>query len=292
MEETENQEAEPSPKARHERAVRGVNALLDSITIRTVTFTDMEEWLAAGQRDFRRSGMVSILYGLLVIGAGLALTVGLYAAGFKHMILSFLAGFLLVGPMLTVGLYDISHRMERGERASLWNALTAWRANPRNLLGLGLALAVILIVWIRLTVIIFAIYFPGSEVTLQELVEHGLSTPEGLAVVGIATVIGGTFALLVFITCVTALPMLLDQRVDLVGAVYISMIAVARNPLVMAVWAVLIVLLAAAGVLAFYVGLAIVISVVGHASWHAYRSIIIYDSETEETEAESGSASS
>jgi uncharacterized membrane protein len=46
------------------------------------------------------------------------------------------------------------------------------------------------------------------------------------------------------------------------------------NARVMALWAVLIVIFTAAGLLTGYIGLAVTLPLIGHASWHAYRTII------------------
>ncbi len=244
------------------------------VAIRAVTPDNIAKWIQLGWRDFRASGSVSFVYGLLVIAAGAGLTAGLYMAGMEEMILSFCAGFLLIGPLLTVGLYEVSREIEKGEKPTLAKALFAWRANTRNLIGIGIALALILVVWIRLTVVIYALVFPETDMTIRALVEHGLFTEAGRAVLLIGTLIGGAFALLVYFCCVTALPMMLHFPADISGAVEISVMAAFRNFSVMVLWAVLIVVLAALGFAFFYVGLAFVIPVIGHASWHAYRDLI------------------
>ena len=50
--------------------------------------------------------------------------------------------------------------------------------------------------------------------------------------------------------------------------------AVARNPKPMALWAGLIAGFMALGIATVFVGLAFVFPLIGHATWHAYRSIV------------------
>jgi len=231
-------------------------------------------WLAAGWRDVRRSGFVSLGYGLIFVAAGLALTAGLFAVDLAYLIAPLTAGFLLVGPALTVGLYAISRDLEAGRRPSLPRALTAWRANPGRLVGLGLMLVLFLIVWIRLAVLTFAVSFPYEKLSVEEMASATLYTAQGNVFLLIGTAIGFVMATLVYVASVVSLPMLLDRDVDILQAVVTSTVAVILNARTLALWAVLIVLFTAVGLLTAYVGLTLTLPLIGHASWHAYRALI------------------
>jgi uncharacterized membrane protein len=43
----------------------------------------------------------------------------------------------------------------------------------------------------------------------------------------------------------------------------------------MALWAALIVVFTVAGMATFFVGLAVAMPLVGHATWHAYRDLVV-----------------
>jgi uncharacterized membrane protein len=232
------------------------------------------KWLVAGWRDVHRSGFVSIGYGSIFAFAGLALTAGLYIAGLAYLIAPLTAGFLLVGPALTVGLYAISRELEAGRRPSLAGALVAWRANPTRLLGLGLILVLFLIVWVRLAVLIFAISFPYETLSIKEMVTAALFTTEGNIFLLVGTLVGAVMATIAFAASVVSLPMLLDRNVDLLQGIVTSVVAVMMNARVMALWAVLIVIFTAVGLVTAYLGLAVTLPLIGHASWHAYRALI------------------
>ena len=250
------------------------NAFPYADRVNTVSIDDTFRWLGAGWRDFRRSGAVSLMYGLLFVAAGLVLTVGLYMADLAYLIAPLMAGFLLVGPALTVGLYAISRDLEESRKPRLLTVLKAWRANPIPLLGLGLALVLFLIIWIRLAVLIFALSFPYTTPTIQAMTNTILFTGEGLAFLTMGTVVGSVMATLAFMTSVFSLPMMMDRKVDIIQAVVTSVVAVAMNFRVMAVWATLIVVFTVAGLITFYIGLAVTLPLIGHASWHAYRAVI------------------
>jgi len=243
-------------------ATRGnVFSYQDRISI--VTTEEPFRWLVAGWRDYTRAGRVSIGYGVLFIVAGLVLTVGLYFAGLEYLIAPLAAGFLLVGPSLTVGLYAISRDLAEGRTPALGSALAAWRANPIPLLAFGLGQVLFLIIWMRLAVVIFAVSFPHQNIDLQGIVNAALFTAEGNVFLLIGTIVGAF-----------SLPLMLDRRVGIIEAVVTSVVATFLNLRVMALWAALIVVFTAAGLATAYVGLAVTLRLIGHASWHAYRTVI------------------
>lgn len=259
--------SDPMPLARG-------NALPYADRINTLSTDEPFKWLVAGWRDFKRSGWVSLAYGGIFTVTGIVLTIGLYLAGFEYLIAPMGAGFMLVGPALTVGLYAISRDLEAGRKPNLAAAVTAWRANPVPLLGLGLALVIFLIIWVRLAVMIFALSFPYKSASLETMVTDTLFTVEGNVFLLLGCAVGAVMAALAFVASVVSLPLLLDRKVDLVQAVVTSVVAVIMNFRVMALWAVLIVIFAAAGLASFYIGLTVILPLIGHASWHAYRATI------------------
>jgi len=254
-------------------ATRGnVFSYQDRISI--VTTEEPFRWLVAGWRDYTRAGRVSIGYGVLFIVAGLVLTVGLYFAGLEYLIAPLAAGFLLVGPSLTVGLYAISRDLAEGRTPALGSALAAWRANPIPLLAFGLGQVLFLIIWMRLAVVIFAVSFPHQNIDLQGIVNAALFTAEGNVFLLIGTIVGAVLATIAFAVGAFSLPLMLDCRVGIIEAVVTSVVATFLNLRVMALWAALIVVFTAAGLATAYVGLAVTLRLIGHASWHAYRTVI------------------
>lgn len=231
-------------------------------------------WLAAGWRDFRAAGLVSLAHGLVFVVAGFLLTFGLVAADMIYLIGPLVVGFLLVGPALTVGFYATSRDLEAGRPAAFSAALTAWRANTGSLLSLGLMQVVFLIVWMRFAAMIFAISFPSTTLDPQAMLNATLFTRGGITFLAVGSVVGAVMAGLAFTLGAFSLPLLLDRKVGALEAVVTSAVAVVLNARAMAVWAGLVVLFTAAGLAAGYVGLAVSLPLIGHATWHAYRAVI------------------
>ncbi len=242
--------------------------------VREVGADEPFQWLAAGWRDFRASGIVSLLHGLVFVIAGFLLTVGLIAAGLTHLLGPLIVGFLLVGPALTVGFYAISRDLAAGRRPSFAAAASARRTNAGPILGLGLLLVLFLVVWMRLAAMIFAICFPYTTLDVQSLLNAALFTRDGITFLAVGSVVGAGMACLAFAFGAFSLPLLLDRKVGILEAIATSAVAVVLNARTMAVWAGLVVLFTAAGLAAGYVGLAVTLPLIGHATWHAYRAVI------------------
>ena len=76
------------------------------------------------------------------------------------------AGFLLVGPFVCTGLYDISRRIERGQTVRLADTVAAWRANLGAFSLFALALTIIMLIWARASLVTFALFFSTGMPTL------------------------------------------------------------------------------------------------------------------------------
>jgi uncharacterized membrane protein len=232
-------------------------------------------WLAAGWRDLLAAPLASLTYGSLFVIAGLLLTLGLWRTDTIYMLLPLAAGFMLLGPALTLGFQAISRDLGQGERPSFASALLAWRANPGPIFYAGLAFMFLFLLWLRLTELVFALTFPdmvGPDVA--SLLNATLFTVHGLTFLALFLALGAGIAMLAFAGGAFALPMLLDRQIGMAEAIATSFTAVMLNLRTMALWAALLVILTVAGMAAFGIGLAITLPVAGHATWHAYRAVI------------------
>jgi uncharacterized membrane protein len=81
----------------------------------------------------------------------------------------------------------------------------------------------------------------------------------------------------IFASSVISMPLLLDRRVTLLQAVLTSWKAVLTNPVPMALWAALIMGLSLLGMATLFLGLVPLVPLLGHASWHAYRALVVTD---------------
>lgn len=228
-------------------------------------------WLKHGLHDMRQAGFSSLFYGVIFATAGILMHTVFIEASW--LLAALTSGFLLVGPFLAMGLYDLSRRMELGEKPDLIPTLTAWRLNLINVAIFAGVLVIILLIWARASLVIFALFFQGGLPTFMEIVQAVVAFKQPtFAIVYFA--VGGFFAAFVFAVSVVAIPLMADRKTDAVTAALASLIAVIRNPLPMSLWALCIVALTFIGFATYFIGLVFTMPIIGHATWHAYRDLI------------------
>ena len=242
--------------------------------IRTVGLDRPWAWLAAGWEDFTKAPTVSLSYGIALVAVSYMLVLGLSSVGLFYLVLPMVAGFMLVGPIVAVGLYEVSRLHGEGKPASLGDAFRAYGRNGGQIAGIGLALMLMMLFWVRIALLIFALFFSYQPPTLAGFVDVVFFTQQGLIFLVVGSAVGGIIAATVFAVSAISIPMLLDRDTNVFTAVITSISAVTKNWKTMAGWAGLIVLFTAAGLATAFVGLALALPLIAHASWHAYKDIV------------------
>jgi uncharacterized membrane protein len=251
-------------------AAEPVESSVFDLPLNRLRLSDPLRWLAAGWRDFLRCPGIGLFYGACFAGMGWMLL-----AVFRHApawTLALSAGFLLVGPLMCLGLYLASSDLERGVRPDLGRSLLAWEPRLKNIAVFGAVLLVLEMIWGRASLVVFALTFDGMPDFKGSLL--ALLDPRNVEFIVAYTAVGAIFALWIFAVSVISMPMLMDRDTDAISAGLTSLRLVLAQPLVMGFWGLLITLLVAAAMLPWFLGLLVVAPVLGHASWHAYRAAL------------------
>jgi uncharacterized membrane protein len=232
------------------------------------------EWLAAGWRDLVTEPAASLFYGFTVFVVSGVIAGGLFVLGWDYILFPAFAGFMVVGPVLAVGLYEKSRRIAAAQPVSLTGMIVVRPASGMQILFTGVLLCLLMLLWMRAAVIVYALFFgllpfPGLDHVATML----FTTPTGAAMLIVGTVIGGVFAAFSFAISVFAMPRLLDERVDALTAMGSSMALVWNNLPVMVVWGVIVLALFLASLATGLVGLIVAFPLLGHGTWHAYSAI-------------------
>jgi len=228
-------------------------------------------WIAKGFSDLRKAKIPSLIYGFAFAIIGLFL---IFVAA-KNPIWSagLTSAFLLTGPFLAIGLYDLSHQIEEGEKPCLLDSIKKIRDNIVSLGFFAVMLGILLMIWLRIAALIAGIFFNDIELITKGwavLFDGGRSTEFFL----FFTFFGFFIAQIAFSISVVSIPMLLHRKVDVITAITTSLRVVIKNPIPMLVWAILIVALISGGMLLAFIGLTITLPIIGHASWHAYQELV------------------
>lgn len=230
-------------------------------------------WLGAGWRDLCAAPMQSLGYGLFIVGGGLLIIAALWRFHMSSLIPVALGVFALIGPLVALCLYELSRRLEAGEPPALWPVKFAGPRSPMQIAYIGFLLLFAALVWLRVAIMLYALFSSANYVPMTEFASFVVSTPAGLSMLAIGTLAGGGIAFAIFTFTVISIPMLMHERSDAFTAVAAGINAVKTSPGAMMLWAWLIAVLTAAGVVTFFIGLAVVFPLLGHATWHAYRDL-------------------
>jgi len=229
-------------------------------------------WLCAGWRDMRAHPGIGAFYGGAF--AFMAVLLGAVFRNKPEYTMSIASGCILLGPFLAMGLYEVSRRRELGQPPELGLSLTCWEPHVRSMAMLILVLIVLELLWGRASLVVFAVFFntgmPSTSSVLQ-----AIFNPDNWEFVAAYTIVGGAFAVLVFMLSVVSIPMILDRDTDAISAAITSIEVFFHNTGVMLLWgAVITVLVVVSLMLPFAAGLLVAGPLLGHASWHAYRGTV------------------
>lgn len=135
-------------------------------------------------------------------------------------------------------------------------------------------LGFIMLAWVRMMVLAINAFLDNSD-TIATGWNEMISNPQFFWFLSVFLVIGLLFAGLAFVLSVIAVPLIIHRRVSAMTAISASIQAVRKNPLPMFRWAATIAVFIAIGLGLFFIGLAVALPIIGHASWHAYRELVI-----------------
>jgi uncharacterized membrane protein len=229
------------------------------------------EWLRLGWEDFRARPVLSAGYGLVFAVVGFALTYWLTHTGRFFAVPILTSGFALIAPVLAVGLYAIAKQRTEGISGGGTTAASILRSNRSSIALMGLVLLLIFLNWIMLSALLFAGVFQELFPAWNQVDPLPVLFGESVSFLLVFGGVGLILAVVVFRMAALSLPMLVDQEVDVLNAIFASWKAVGENRSTMAVWALLIAGLCCLGFLTLYLGLIVVVPCLGYASWHAYR---------------------
>lgn len=242
------------------------------VELRSVPATQSLLWLRRGWEDLRSQPSASLAHGVLISVLGAVLL----AMGSTHpyLVAAAVTGYLLVGPIMTTGLCELSRRRAAREPRGFDESLCAVTRNPESLFQFGAILAIVAVLWFALSALLLRstlhLRFPSLAVAIW----GGAGGFASLRQVAAYFSSGALFAIAVFLMSIVSVPLIIDRHASAAQAIGISVRACLHNVPAMILWAALIAALTALGFLTGLVGMIVVAPLLGHATWHAYRDLI------------------
>jgi uncharacterized membrane protein len=229
-------------------------------------------WLRSGWRDVRRHWGASLGYGALIMALGWTLLV--FCGTHPYFIAAAISGFLLVGPLMSAGLCDMSRRYSLGQPASFDDSLEGFARNAPALMEFGVILAICAAGWFLISALLLGTVFHVAAPDMQETLYRGFLDSTNRSQVLAYICVGGILATAVFTVSVVAIPMMVDQSASVGQAMRASIHVVLRNIPAMIFWSALILALTIIGYATLLVGMLIISPLLGHATWYAYADMI------------------
>ena len=237
-------------------------------TLQPIPTTAAFEFLAAGWKDMQATGYRGVVYGVIFVVMGYAIQ--LVYENLWQMTMGMTAGFFLLGPFLCCGIYDLSRQHDRGYKPNVSASTLSWSRNWKSIAFFAAILTFFMIVWARVSVVLFALFGAHNYPDLKQMFAKILSF-DNLEFLVVWSGVGFVFASLVFAISVISVPMLLDRGTDTMESIFASAKALWNNPAAMLIWALSIAVIIGVGLLFFLPLLAITAPLIGHATWHSYK---------------------
>jgi uncharacterized membrane protein len=229
-------------------------------------------WLRNGWRDMRRNWGANLGYGALVVALGWTLLI--FCGTHPYYIAAAISGFLLVGPLMSAGLCEMSRRYSLGLSASFDDSLDGFVRNAPALLTFGVILAICAAAWFLISALLLNTVFHVAAPDMSETLYRGFLDSTNRSQVLAYLCVGGMLATAVFTVSVVTIPMIVEQSASVGQAMRASVRVVFRNIPAMSLWSALILAMTVIGYAPLLAGMLIIAPLLGHATWYAYADMI------------------
>jgi uncharacterized membrane protein len=177
-----------------------------------IKVADLGDVLVKGLDDFGAYRTDVIFLCLVYPLVGIALAWLTFGYEMLPLLFPLASGFALVGPVVAVGLYEMSRRHEQGVRITWVDAFGVIRSPGFGaILVLGLLLLTIFLFWLLVATVIYQLTLgPEPPASIATFARDVFTTSAGWTMIVVGVGVGFLFALLVLAISVVSFPLLLE----------------------------------------------------------------------------------
>jgi len=210
-------------------------------------------------------------YAAVFAGIGLALLVGVGHFGLSPMALPFAGGFMLVGPALLGGFFELVRVSHRGGTPGFGDALRGFVRAPAGIWAVAIICAFLFLIWITDAAVLYSFMVGGDHLPYE--VPWLLKWERHVVAFELwSALMGSVLAFVIFAVSAFSVPLLFEERASLVQAIHASVRAVFRNFLPCLTWGLLITGATVLSILLLPV-FVVVLPVLAFASFALYRKV-------------------
>jgi uncharacterized membrane protein len=260
-----------------ERLFWDIQVTSSDIEVRKIGVSDLWQSLKQGVADFNAKPSIGLFLVLIYPLFALLVTVVVVSDDLLYLGFPIMAGLTLLGPMISVALFEMSRRRERGLEPNWRSAFGFIHSSAfAPIAALSIVMMCLYLGWLFMAEIIyFGTFGATPPESMADFFNQLTTTRHGHGLIIYGNGVGFLFACAALAISVVAFPLLLDKPTTSLTAISVSMRAFAANIPVMALWGLIVVALLAFGAVFFLIGLVAVLPILGHATWHLYRKLVV-----------------
>jgi uncharacterized membrane protein len=252
------------------------NLPANPLTAQKINIGDLRAAISSGVKDFAAARTDVIFLCLIYPVLGLLIAAFDARASLLPLLFPTAAGFALLSPLFSIGLYEMSRRGEQTGQINWLDVFQVLRSPSRGAaIVMGCILVGLYFLWLAVAAGIYdATLGPTPPASTTAFLTATLTTAPGWAMILAGTAAGAVFAVVVLAISVVSFPLLLDRPASVITAIKASLLAFRRNPIVLIVWGLVVTAGLVLGSIPLFLGLVVVLPILGHATWHLYRRLI------------------
>ncbi|GGK71845.1 DUF2189 domain-containing protein [Amphritea balenae] len=239
-------------------------------------------WLSRGWQDFTRTWKISVMFSSIFLVISLLAYWQLLQLDLGLVLYPFIAGFMVVAPLLVTGFQRVGRMLHEGEQPGFMDLLKGVRETTPGIFFLTFVLCVCYLIWVTDAMVIYGMYFGVKAVPINaELLADPVLRESLFSYLMFTGLMGFVIAQMGFMVGAFSIPLIMHQKMTFVAAVFTSVATVWRHKLLMFRWALSLALLMLSTLMLALPLLVVVLPVTAYASYEAYVDLLQQEDSTD-----------